>query len=105
MMSPRRLLLRENRVLTIAGIAAALSIIALCVLLVGRVTVNQRFQEQTATNCQSIEELKGTIRATFMEAQARALERDNLDAAQLRAIHNAYDKELARYAPEECPNP
>jgi hypothetical protein len=102
-MSPRRLLHRENRVLTIAGIAAALAIIALCLLLVARVNVTRQFDKQTVTNCQAIEQIKTSIRATFMESQARALARPQLDPAQATAIREAYERELARYAPRKCP--
>jgi recombinational DNA repair protein (RecF pathway) len=102
-MSPRRLLLRENRVLTVAGVAAALSIIALCLLLVARVNVTREFDKQTVTNCRSVERLKEAIRATLMEGEARALARPELGPAQLRAIRQAYDREIARYAPRKCP--
>lgn len=103
-MSPTRLLKPEYRVLTIAGAAAALAIIALCLLLVVRTSTNTQFQRQTAANCMSIESLKATIRATFLEAQTRAAGRRDFDAAQRAAVDAYYDRELARYAPKDCPD-
>ena len=99
-----RLLRPEYRVLTLAGLAAAFSVIVLCLLLIVRSSTNQQFQIQTATNCMNIESLKSTIRATFLEAQTRALARKDLDPAQRTEIENAYAKEFARYAPAECPS-
>ena len=95
----------ELRTLAFAGLAAGLAIIALCLILVVRTSTSQQFRTQTATNCQSIEDLKATIRATFLEAQARALDRENLDASQRRAVIDAYAKELVRYRADECPTP
>jgi hypothetical protein len=95
----------ELRTLTIAGMAAALAIIALCLLLVWRTQSAQTFREQSAANCQAIEQIKTSIRETFMVSLHRQLERDNLDAAERATIRKSYEEELSRYAPVECPSP
>ena len=99
-----RLLRPEHRVLTIAGFAASLAILALCLLLLVRVNTNTKFQKQTADNCMAIEALKSTIRATFIASEARAIARRDLDPAQRNEIRRAYAEEFARYAPSDCPD-
>lgn len=95
----------ELRLFTIASMAAALALAALCLLLVHRTVTAQKFREQSASNCMAIEAIKENIRETFIVSRARALERDNLDAAQRAAVVAAYQRELERYAASECPNP
>lgn len=99
----------ELRTLAIATTGAAIGIVALCLLLVWRTSNAQQFRDQAQVvrtqsiqNCRAIEQIKTNIRETFMVSLHRALERDNLDAAERSALRQAYDDEITRYAPHEC---
>lgn len=95
----------ELRNAALASIAAGLAIVALCLLLVVRTNNTQQFRQLAFSNCQAIESIKTNIRETFMVSRSMVLERDDLDEAQIVAIVAAYDREIARYSPDECPSP
>lgn len=95
----------ELRALAIAGVAAALGVAALCGLLVARTNTQQKFREQTSANCESLNNLKAQLRATFMESRERLLSNPGIDEAQRVAINAAYAREIARYRADDCPTP
>lgn len=95
----------ELRNAALAGLAAALSIIALFLLLVVRTNNVQRYKQHVSDNCMAIEAIKTNIRQTLVVSRDRALLRDGVDASARAAIIANYQKELDRYSPIECPSP
>lgn len=105
-MSPTRLLKRaELRPFTIAAVAAAVAIVALCLTLIVRTNQGEQYRQQTAANCQAIEDIKTRIRGTFQDARRRVAQRTDIDPAQRAAALAYYDRELERYAATDCPKP
>lgn len=105
-MSPTRIVRRPDlRVLTIAALAAIISVCALGLTLIARTNQGEQYRKQTAANCRAVESLKTRIRDTFKDAQARAASNPNLPPSVRKSVLAYYDRELARYAARPCPHP
>ena len=105
-MSPTRIVRKPHlRVLLLAGVAAALASIALCLTLVVRTNQAEQFRRSTSDTCVTVEALKARIRATFLDGRYRVATDPALDAAQRAAALARYDRELKRYAAAACPTP
>ena len=105
-MSPMRILRRPHlRLLLLAGVAAALASVALGLTLVVRTNQAEQYRRSSSDTCMSVERLKGRIRETFQDARDRVARRSEIDDAQRAAVLAYYDRELARYAANECPEP
>lgn len=105
-MSPTRMLRRSDlRALLVAGVAAALASVALGLTIIVRTNQGEEFRRQTSTNCQAVEKLKARIRDTFQDGKERAEHNLALDPVQRAAVLAYYDRELERYAADDCPSP
>lgn len=87
-----------------SGIVASLAALALGFTLVYKTNSAEALREQTHDNCTQIENLKGAIRDVLEDGKVRALG-NNGDPAVEKAIVEYYDRQLARFARDECPNP
>ncbi len=90
--------------LMIASTAAAMSLIALGLTFTWRVTTSNQFREQTASNCRQIELLKVAITDVLVDERNGVL-KESPDPAVREAVQSYYDRQLARFAPDDCPNP
>jgi len=90
--------------LFLASLAALLSLAALGTSIAWRVNTTNTFREQTVSNCRQIENLKVAITGVLADSLTESLNR-NPDPAIQKAIQNYYARQLARFAPDECPNP
>ena len=105
-MSPMRLVRKPHlRSLFLAGTAAGLASIALCLTLVVRTNQAEQFRRSTADTCVTVEALKARIRATFLDGRYRVATDPALDDKQRTAALARYNRELERYAANECPKP
>ena len=105
-MSPMRIIRKPHlRALFIAGTAAGLASIALCLTLIVRTNQAEQFRRSTSDTCVTVEKLKARIRATFLDGRYRVATDPALDAAQRAAALARYDRELKRYAAAACPTP
>lgn len=98
---PKRLVARSD--LLLAALAAAVAVLALAVTVVYRITVSEELRKQTATNCRDIETIKAAISGVLLDSKVEAMSR-NSDPAIRRAIERYYARQLARFAPQDCPN-
>lgn len=89
--------------LLFAASAAVLSVAALGLVLVYRTSVSEQFRKQTADNCRQIENLKTAITGVLVDSKLASLDR-NTDPALRKAIEHYYTRQLARFAPDKCPN-
>ena len=87
-----------------AGIVASLAMLALAFTLIYKTNSSEALRKQTYVNCTEIEKLKGAIREVLQDGKARALG-NNGDPAVEKAIVQYYDRQLARFARADCPNP
>lgn len=95
---------RANIRLVIASAAALLSVIALGYTIVYRITTTNELRKQTAVNCRQIENLKGAIADSLIDSRDTSLGRA-ADPAIRKAIEQYYERQLARFSPDQCPNP
>jgi hypothetical protein len=103
---PMRLLRsRELRILAISAFAAALSAFALAGVVVVRVTQAAHDRKQLAETCRGLEQIKTQIRGVFLDNLESARNRQDLSAAQRRAIIDYYERQLRRFAPKHCLSP
>jgi len=93
------------RGLFVAGVAAALASVALCLTLVVRTNQAEQYRRSASDTCMSVEKLKGRIRDTFRDGRYRVATSTTIDPAQRAAALAYYDRELKRYAAAECPAP
>lgn len=100
-MMPRRLIAKSD--LLLAALAAAIAVLALAVVVVYRITVSEELRRQTVTNCRDIETIKAAISGVLIDSKVAAMSR-NPDPAIRKAIERYYARQLARFAPNECPN-
>jgi len=100
MTTPRRANIR----LIIASAAAFLSVVALGYTIVYRISTTNQLRKQTAINCRQIENLKSAISGVLIDSKITSLTR-TADPAIRKAIEAYYDRQLARFAPHQCPNP
>jgi len=100
MTTPRRANIR----LIIASAAAFLSVVALGYTIVYRISTTNQLRKQTAINCRQIENLKSAISGVLIDSKITSLTR-TADPAIRKAIEAYYDRQLARFAPDQCPNP
>lgn len=94
--------------LILAAASAVLALAAVGFMLVHRTSVSETFRAQTSTNCAELEKIKAQIRGVFQESLESARQRSvrgEIDAAQWRLIQDYYGRQLARFAPIDCPNP
>ena len=101
MTTPRRANIR----LLIASAAALLSVIALGYTIVYRIDTTNQIREQTVINCRQVENVKVAITGVLVDAKIRALSVAPVDPAIRKALESYYGRQLARFAPDECPNP
>lgn len=92
----------DLRVLFLAGLAAAMAMVALGLTLVFRTSQSEQFRRQTETNCRQVENLKTAITSVLIDGKTTALQRTQ-DPAIRKAIESYYDRQLARFAPDSCP--
>ncbi len=93
------------RRLLIAAVIATLALASLGAVLIYRVTTGQQFREQSSQNCMAIEAIKGAITLVLNDSLTAVENRPDLSAAQLVAVRAYYKKQLARFAPADCPKP
>lgn len=87
-----------------AGVIASLAVLALGITLVYRANASDTLRRQTAINCRQVENLKQAISLVLLDARARALGRTS-DPAVQKALEEYYDRQVARFSPDSCPNP
>lgn len=93
----------EGRFKLLAGaVVAALSLIAVGSVMVYRFHMNERMREQTAENCMNIETLKAAVVGMLEDAEVASL-RSSRDPAIRKAIEAYYNRQVLRFAPQDCP--
>jgi len=95
----------ELRLLIIAAVAAAVSVVALSVSIVVRSNQTEQFRKQVATDCVALEAIKEQIRGVFEDNKEAVRSRAILTPRQKAAFTRYYNRQLARFAPNDCPSP
>ena len=90
--------------LFLASLAALLSLAAIGLSVAWRIHTSNEIREQTVTNCRQIEVLKVAITGVLIDERAGVLN-DNPDPAIRKAVESYYARQLARFSPDDCPNP
>lgn len=95
---------RSTMLLAAVAVSAALSLVAMGATLVSRAHSTEDFKQQTSSQCQAIESLKGAIRLVFQD-NLEALQRRQaeIDPGQYRIARDYYLRQLQRFAKAQCP--
>lgn len=91
-------------VLAVCAASAVLSLAAMGGTLVYRANVSDEFRQHTSEQCHAIESLKAAIRLVFQDNLTDIeRRRTTIDPAQYRIARDYYQRQLARFAPAQCP--
>lgn len=92
----------QNAALILAAIAALVSVVLLGAMMIWRSSISSEIKMQVTTNCEGLEQLKGTIRAGLTDRRDLVKADVTLDAAQKGALLAYYDRRLKSYAAQQC---